>query len=60
MDSRQGNGLGGCTLYSSDKGLPHKIFIIRFFKGSLNEKLGGLWKLKYVGRCSRIVATDVY
>jgi hypothetical protein len=39
MDSREGNVLGG--MYSSAKGLTHKILITSFFKGSLNEKLGG-------------------
>ncbi len=42
MDSREGNGFEGMyTLYSSAKGLTHKILITSFFKGSLNEKLGG-------------------
>jgi hypothetical protein len=39
MDSREGNGLGG--MYSSAKGLTHKILITSFFKGSINEKLDG-------------------
>jgi hypothetical protein len=39
MDSREGNVLGG--MYSSAKGLTHKILNTSFFKGSLNEKLGG-------------------
>ncbi len=39
MDSREGNGLEG--MYSSAKGLTHKILITSLFKGSLNEKLGG-------------------